>query len=152
MFRVVISGYLDGGGVVVFGGHLFRPWLPGAGDFVPLDVRSHRDYEVAWLADHLVFAGVVPADLTYRRAVARFFARGHHPPPEGAEVLARLPGGRPITYVDRVSSAGTILVHASADLLGYHGIGSTADRVPGQLLDWIGAEAARRRGEVGATR
>ena len=45
--RAVIHRYLDGGGVIVFGGHLHRPWLPGASMFVPLDVRSHRDYEVA---------------------------------------------------------------------------------------------------------
>jgi hypothetical protein len=64
--RAVIHRYLDGGGVIVFGGHLHRPWLPGASMFVPLDVRSHRDYEVAWVADHPVFNGVDPSDLTCR--------------------------------------------------------------------------------------
>jgi hypothetical protein len=32
----VIRDYLDRGGVVVFGGHLHRDWLPGASLFVPL--------------------------------------------------------------------------------------------------------------------
>jgi hypothetical protein len=143
--RAVIRRYLDDGGVVVFGGHLHRHWLPGASMFVPLEVRSHRDYEVAWVADHPIFDGVDPSDLTYRRGVAGFFARGHHPPPDGAEALVRLAGGQPVTYLDRCSTAGTILVQSSGDLLGYYGLDSTATRIPGQLLDWAGAEANERR-------
>ncbi|MGH8998357.1 MAG: hypothetical protein ACRDY7_03105, partial [Acidimicrobiia bacterium] len=145
----VIARYLDGGGVVVFGGHLHRPWLPGTSPFAPLEVRSFRSYQVAAVADHPVFAGVDPADLTFRRGVAGFFARGHHPLPDHpVEVLTRLAGGEPATYVDRHASAGTVLVHASCDLLGYHGLeGSTAARIPSQLLDWVAAEGRRRRQE-----
>jgi hypothetical protein len=150
--RAVIQDYLDGGGVVVFGGHLHRNWLPGASMFVPLEVRSHRDYEVVWVAEHPIFDGVEPSDLTYRRGVAGFFARGHHPPPDGAEVLVRLAGGQPVTYLDRCSTAGTILVQSSGDLLGYYGLDSTAARIPGQLLDWIGVEAVERRARAGAAR
>lgn len=147
----VIRRYLDGGGVVVFGGHIHRDWLPGASPFVPLESRP-RNYEVAWLAEHPIFAGVDPSDLTYRRGVAGFFARGHHPLPDGAEVLARLATGEPVTYLDRSSTAGTILVQSSGDLLGYYGLDSTAARVPGQLLDWISTEAQERRARVGAAR
>lgn len=143
--RTVIADYLDRGGVVVFGGHLRRPWLPGASPFVPLAVRSFRDYEVAWVAAHPVFAGVQPADLTRRRGVAGFFARGHHPPPPGAEILTRLAGGHPATYVDTVSTAGAILVQATCDLQTYAaGLDSTAARIPRQLHAWIRAEADRR--------
>lgn len=144
--RKVISDFLDTGGVVVFGGHLHRDWLPGASRFVPLDGRSFRDYEVTHVADHPVFAGVDPGDLTRRRGVAGFFARGHHPPPPDATVLTRLSGGQPSTYVDQHSTAGTILVQASCDLLVFGtGLDSTAARLGPQLLDWITAEAARRR-------
>ncbi len=150
--RDVIREYLDGGGVVVFGGHLHRDWLPGASMFVPLEVHSYRDYEVTWVAEHPIFAGVDPSDLTYRRRVAGFFARGHHPPPDGAEVLVRLAGGQPVTYLDRCSTAGTILVQSSGDLLGYYGLDSTAARIPGQLLDWVGIEAGERRAGLKAAR
>ena len=144
--RGVIHRYLDGGGVVVFGGHLHRDWLPGASMFVPLEQPSLATYRVERVADHPIFAGVDPEDLTFRRGVAGFFARGHHPPPPGAEVLTELAGGVPATYLDRVSTVGTILVHASGDLLSYGGLaGSTAARIPGQLLDWIQAESAQRR-------
>lgn len=149
--RGVIRDYLDAGGVVIFGGQLHRDWLPGAAPFVPLTAPSLRSYRVAEIVDHPVFAGVDADDLTFRRGVAGFFARGHHPVPDGAEVLVRLMGGEPATYVDRVSTRGTILVQASCDLPGYAGgAGATAQRIPGQLLDWVHAEsriqqAPRRR-------
>lgn len=131
--RDVIARYLDGGGVVVFGGHLHRDWLPGAAPFVPLATRTLAGYRVAAVADHPLFAGLTADDLTFRRGVAGFFARGHHPPPPGAQVLTRLAGGQPATYLDRVSTAGTILVHATADLAGHVGT---------RLVDWILSEAS----------
>lgn len=134
--RRVIRGYLDGGGVVVFGGHLHRDWLPGASAFIPLANRSLAGYRVVEVADHPVFRGKGPDELTFRRGVAGFFARGHHPVPAGAEVLTRLSGGEPATYLDRGSTAGTIVVQATSDLLGYCGEA---------LLDWVVAESARLR-------
>jgi len=149
--RDVLRDYLDAGGVVIFGGHLHRDWLPGAAPFVPLSPPSLRGYRVAEVAEHPIFAGVEPDDLTFRRGVAGFFARGHHPVPEGAEVLVRLAGGEPATYVDRVSTAGTILVQTSCDLLGYAGsAGGTATRIPDQLLDWARAESRISRGAAPA--
>lgn len=150
--RGVIRAHLDSGGVLVFGGQLHRDWLPGTSHFVPIDPPSLPAYRVTEVAEHAIFTGVDPDDLTFRRGVAGFFARGHHPPPAFAEVLVRLSGGEPVTYLDRVSTAGTIVVHANGDLLGY---GSESDnsaaRIPGQLLDWALAEAARRRGSAART-
>ncbi|MGH3612112.1 MAG: hypothetical protein ACRDRK_05765 [Pseudonocardia sp.] len=144
--REVIRRYLDGGGVLLFGGQLHRDWLPGASRFVPLARPSLEAYRVAEIAPHPIFDGVEPDDLTFRRGVAGFFARGHHPPPPGAEVLVRLSGGEPATYIDRVTTAGTIVVHANGDLLGYDGLpGSTATRLSGQFLAWAFAESATRR-------
>lgn len=137
--RGVIRDFLDGGGVVIFGGHLYRDWLPGASPFVPLAERCLATYQVVEVADHVIFHGLRPEELTFRRGVAGFFARGHHPPPEGAQVLTRLAGGQPATYLDRVSTAGTIVVQASSDLLGYCGEA---------LLDWALAESARRRAKL----
>jgi hypothetical protein len=139
--RGVIREFLDSGGVVIFGGHLYRDWLPGASPFVPLAERSLATYQVVEVADHVIFHGLRPDELTFRRGVAGFFARGHHPVPDGAQVLTRLAGGEPATYLDRVSTAGTILVQASSDLLGYCGK---------PLLDWAIAESARRRAEAAA--
>ncbi|MGH3801361.1 MAG: hypothetical protein ACRDTD_14740 [Pseudonocardiaceae bacterium] len=137
--RAVLRSFLEGGGVVIFGGHLYRDWLPGASPFVPLAERKLTTYQVVEVAEHPIFRGLQPDELTFRRGVAGFFARGHHPVPDGAQVLTRLAGGEPATYLDQVSTAGTILVQASSDLLGYCGEA---------LLGWAIAESARRRAEV----
>lgn len=144
--RSVIRAYLDGGGVLIFGGQIHRDWLPGASAFEAISPPSLQAYRVTEIAQHPIFEGVEPDDLTFRRGVAGFFARGHHPPPDRAEVLVRLSGGQPVTYVDRFSTAGTILVQSNADLFGYAVEDtSTAARIPQQLIDWAVAEAAQRR-------
>lgn len=142
--RQVLAGYLDRGGVVVWSGQLFRPWLPGCGLFEPVAVRSFRDYVVQVLEPHPVFDGVDPADLTFRRGVAGFFARGQHPPPAGATVVLALAGGAPVVYMDRSSTPGTVLAHAGTGLLGWAGDGSSAARIAPQLLDWVVSERASR--------
>lgn len=148
-----IRAFLDSGRVLTFTGHLFRPWLPGARPFVPKGVdavqriprgvHSSAAYNVHVIVPHPVFEGVLQRDLTLRRGVRGFFARGHHPPPDGAEILLALESGEPITYVDRSSTGGTVLVHAGADLLGYVGDDTTAARVAPQLLRWMRDEFAR---------
>lgn len=148
--RAVIRTYLDGGGVLVFGGQLHRDWLPGAARFQVIDPPSLQAYRVTEIAEHPIFEGVKPDDLTFRRGVAGFFARGYHPPPAGAEVLIRLSGRQPVTYLDRVSTAGTIVLQSNGDLLGYANEHSTAARIPAQLIDWAVEEAARRKSIVGS--
>jgi hypothetical protein len=135
--RTQVADYLDAGGVVVFGGHLFRQWLPGAQPFVPKSMRSFRDYEVRILASHPIFAGVEERDLTLRKGVAGFFARGHHALPNGAQALVSFGSGEVVTYVDRATTRGTILVQATSGLLGCVDAETTAARIPGQLLDWV---------------
>lgn len=139
--RDVVASFLGRGRVVVFCGQLFRRWLPGCEPFMPAPIRGFGDYVVKLATDeggepHPVFAGVAPDDLTFRRGVAGFFARGHHPPPPGARILATLAGGQPITWVDQDSTAGTVFVHAGADLLGYGADDTSAARMVPQLLDW----------------
>jgi hypothetical protein len=143
--RDAVRGYLDSGGVLVFGGQVHRDWLPGASRFVALSPPSLAAYRVTEIAAHPIFDGVEPDDLTFRRGVAGFFARGHHPPPPGAKVLVRLSGGQPVTYVDEVSTAGTIVLHANGDLFGLDSHDGTGARVPGQLLEWAVAQAERNR-------
>lgn len=134
--KEVIRDFLGAGKTLVFSGHLFREWLPGCGLFVPKVIDSVKDYSVTLEDEHPVFEGVDPADLTFRRGVAGFFARGHHPPPPGAQILARLGGVEPIVYVDRSTTEGVILAHSGNDLLGFAD-GGTADRIVPQLIGWI---------------
>ncbi|MGH9151490.1 MAG: phosphate starvation-inducible protein PhoH [Acidimicrobiales bacterium] len=137
--RAVVERFLGQGKVVIFCGHLLRRWLPGCEPFVPATIRSFRDYAVRLCEPRTIFAGVLEDDLTFRRGVAGFFARGHHPRPHGAEVLATLAGGEPTTWIDRATTAGAVFTHAG-DLLTYPDGGSTAARVVPQLLDWAVSE------------
>ncbi|TCJ16726.1 phosphate starvation-inducible protein PhoH [Rubrobacter taiwanensis] len=148
--RKRIQDFLDSGKVLVFSGHLSREWLPGAGTFVPKEIRSFQDYEIHKAKDHPIFEGVETKDLTFRRGVAGFFARGHNPPPEGVEVILTLPGGEPVVYVDRRSTRGVIFVSACYDLLGF-GLDrlysddapeTTASLIAPQLLAWIEKETS----------
>ena len=142
--REVIAGFLDSGRVVVFCGQLLRPWLPGCGTFVPAPVTSYRDYVVRIVVRHPVFDGVEADDLTFRRGVAGSspVATTRRP---GAEVLAELAGGQPVTWVDRSTTRGTIFVHAGNDLIGFAD-DSSAARLGPQLVDWVEAEAGRLAG------
>jgi hypothetical protein len=156
--RAHIRAFLDRGRVLVFNGHLFRDWLPGAQPFVPKGLDGTRlvprgihesdDYNVRVVTPHPIFAGVAEDDLTWRRGVRGFFARGHHPVPAGAEVLLALQSGEPIVYVDRVSTRGTILVHGGNDFLGLAGDSTSAARVAPQLIDWMRQEARARSAQA----
>ncbi len=139
-----IRAFLDAGRVVVFSGMLFRPWLPGAGMFVPRMVTSHQDYFLKQVAPSPILEGIKIEDLVFRRGVAGFFARGHHQPPPGAEVILELPGGEPALYIDRVTTAGTIVVHGGNDMIGLGEDGTTAGRLVPQLLAWMRGEARER--------
>ena len=131
-----IRAFLDEGNILMFSGHLFREWIPGASIFVPKTINSHLDYVVTVL-DHPIFEGVQSEDITYNRGVSGFFCRGHHPIPEGVEVLLELPGGEPITYIDRVSSKGTILMHSGRNLLRYRHRNNSAGRIGEQLEKFL---------------
>ncbi|MNI60577.1 hypothetical protein D3C73_1158040 [compost metagenome] len=119
-----------------FGGQLFRHWIPGASLFVPKTIHTYLDYKVTVL-DHLIFDGVLSDDITYNKGVAGFFSRGHHPVPEGAEVLLKLAGEEPITYIDRHNSQGTIIVHAGRNLLKYRHQSSSAGRIGEQFHKFL---------------
>jgi hypothetical protein len=147
-----IRAFLDAGRVVVYSGMLFRPWLPGAGMFVPKAIHSFRDYFLTVVTPSPIFEGIEIDDLVFRRGVAGFFSRGHHQPPPGAEVILALPGGEPAVYVDRVSTAGTILLHAGNDLLGLAGDETTAGRLVPQLLAWLRSEARERMAQLASRR
>ncbi len=141
--RDIVRSFLDEGKIVIFGGHLFRPWLPGGSDFIPREIRSHADYHITIVQEEPFFAGVNPLELTYRKGVAGFFARGHHPLPEGAIPLLALPDGEPTLYIDRSSTGGTLLVSSGATLLGFDRFEDSTRPITERLLRWIREEYAR---------
>lgn len=142
--REKLAAYLNAGGIVVWSGHLVKEWLPGCAIFTPKEVTSHTDYELTFVSEHSVFAGVDTNDMTYNKGVAGFFARGSHTPiPDGAKALLTLPNDKVTTYIDRVTTKGTIFAHAGRDLFAQRGQGKTTDAISTQLLTWIHDEAKR---------
>ena len=145
-----LVGFLDAGGVLVFNGHLAYPFLPELQVFVPVDGRGLGALQVRRCAEHPVFDGVDPKDLTFRRGVAGFYGRGSNPPPPGAEVLHTLSGSNaPLDWLWQRPGGGLVFMHAGNDLWMYSGDSSSAARMTPQLLAWlfrcIAGNAERRR-------
>lgn len=126
--------------IVVFSGNLYLDWLPGGSTFIPKTINSHLDYVVSVAKPHPIFKGVDSQDMTYNKGVSGFFARGHHPAPEGAEVLLTLPEGEPIVYIDRKTTEGTILSYVGNDLFGYMINSKSSVQISQQLLQWVHEE------------
>lgn len=132
--RAMIRDYLDQGGVMVVSGEVFRPWLPGPEPFV----LTERDPDAPALAvaEHPIFDGLSADDF------GPAFGYGYHPAPASAEVLVSSAEGA-VMYVDRESTAGTIVLHAGHTLLGYAARESAARRMIPQLLTWMEQEGTR---------
>ncbi|MEM6761241.1 MAG: hypothetical protein AAF615_00035 [Pseudomonadota bacterium] len=135
----VITAFLEGGGRLVFNGHVAWPMLPELMTFVPLASRSLENLAVVRLSPHPVFEGVEAADLTFRRGVAGFYARGHNPPPSGAVPLTGVgPERVPCDWVLARPGGGEIFCHAGNDLWMYIDDTTTAGRIVPQLIAWAG--------------
>ncbi|MER1959345.1 MAG: phosphate starvation-inducible protein PhoH [Solibacillus sp.] len=151
--KQVIADFLQDRKIVSFFGDLVTDWLPGQEMFIPKEIKWHGDYDVQIAKPHPIFEGVTEEDMTINRGVKGFFARGHHPAPENAEVLLTLPGGATITYIDRESTNGTIFVHSGGSLFNTGGrmqpvVDKTTDRIPAQIEAWAREEYNRlQKGE-----
>ena len=146
--KQVIADFLQDRKIVSFFGDLVTDWLPGQEMFIPKEIKWHGDYDVQIAKPHPIFEGVTEEDMTINRGVKGFFARGHHPAPENAEVLLTLPGGATITYIDRESTNGTIFVHSGGSLFNTGGrmqpvVDKTTDRIPAQIEAWAREEYNR---------
>lgn len=140
--RGQLESFLAGGGAIVVCGHVGHPFLAELAPFRPIPGYRLDDLTVNREAEHPVWLGVDPADLSKRRGVAGFYGRGANPPPPGARIVNSLgPGRHPVDFDCRPAVGGRLLVHAGADLWGYFGAGNSAGRLMPQLLDWIAQEA-----------
>lgn len=146
--RALIEQFLNDGKIVIWGGHLTTKWLPGCALFTPKKINAFSDYEISIVKEQPIFDGVLAEELTFTKGVAGFFARGSHTPiPAQAEILTTLPDAATVTYIDRHTTAGTILVHAGRDLFTLRDQHRTTDRISTQLLQWIHDEyEALKRG------
>lgn len=139
--RAKIAAFLDAGNIVVSCTHIFRPWLPGVNLFMPKEIRRFEDYSVTIDEQSAIFGDVKQEELTVRKGVAGFFARGFHPVHrDDVEVHIRFTDGTPITYVDRTTTNGTIFVHTSRDIFTYATGNNTSKLVAPRMYDWLKRE------------
>ena len=138
--KQIIENFLSEGKVVVFCGHLFRQWLPGCSLFMPKKLNSYNDYLVQTVPGASLFDGVEVEDMVFNKGVAGFFARGYYYAPEKAEVCLTFTDGKVISYIDRHTTNGTIIVHAGQNLLSYKNATNTKKKISEQALELLKQE------------
>ena len=138
--KQIIEDFLSEGKVVVFCGHLFRPWLPGCSLFMPKKLNSYNDYLVQTVPGAPLFDGVEIEDMVFNKGVAGFFARGYYYAPEKAEVCLTFKDGKVISYIDRHTTNGTIIVHAGQNILSYTNATNTKKKISEQALNLLKQE------------
>lgn len=142
--RPLLDGFVAAGGRLVACGQVVLPFVAGLCPFRPLSYRGVADLTVHRLADHPVWHGVDPADLTFRRGVAGFYGRGCYPDlPAAARVVHGLGAGRHPLDAAYPHGAGEVLVHGGNDLWGYLEDDTTAALMTPNLLDWVLAGGGR---------
>lgn len=135
-----LEAFLDGGGILVFNGHLAHPPVRGLRPFVGVGGHGVDILRIHRLSDHPVFDGVDADDLTFRRGVAGFYARGYNPPPDQALVLNGIgPDRMPTDWVWHRQQGGTVFMHSGLDLWAYAADPTSAARMAPQLLSWLDA-------------
>ncbi|MBO0998399.1 phosphate starvation-inducible protein PhoH [Bacillus sp. SD075] len=141
--KEVISDFLNNGNVVVFCGHLFRDWLPGCSLMMPTKINSYKDYYVQPVPGAPLFEGVAVEDMVYNKGIAGFFARGYYRAPKDAEVCLTFTDGKVITYIDRHTTNGTVIVHSGRSLLGYKSDSKTTGKIRIQMVALLEQEVAQ---------
>ena len=130
----IIENFLNEGKVVMFCGHLFRQWLPGCSLFMPKKLNSYQDYFVKTIPGAPLFDGVEIEDMVCNKGVAGFFARGYYHAPENAQICLTFTDDKVITYIDRHTTNGTIIVHGGQNLLSYKDAKDTKKKISEQAL------------------
>lgn len=139
--KEMIEQFLNDGKIVVACTHIFRPWLPGVNLFMPKTIRNHADYEMQVMKEDSFFRGVEMQELAYRKGVSGFYSRGYHPVTnKDAEVLLAFLDGTPITYIDRSTTNGTVVIHSARDLLTYATGENTTQLIAKQFMEWLRGE------------
>jgi hypothetical protein len=131
-----IAAYLERGGTIIANGHVAYPFLPQMTQFHPIPHYRLEDLEVRRHDAHPIWEGVSVDDLTRRRGVSGFYARGWHAPPSGAEIIHTIgKAERPIDFIYGVGM-GRVLFHGGNDLWSFADRNTSAARLAPQLLEW----------------
>lgn len=136
--RDLLAAFAAAGGRIAVMGHPLTDFLPGLGVWRKLAYTGPKDLAVTIADPHPVWAGVDPTDLSTRKGVTGFYARGYVDKiPADAIVATRI--GRhelPLDYVYPLGD-GQVLAHGGNDLTGWRDDPNTSARMTPQLIDWL---------------
>ncbi len=129
-----IEEYLARGGVVVANGHYAYSYLPRMAGFHTIDNYRLSDITVLRLAEHPIWLGIDPHDLTFRRGVSGFYGRVWHEAPPDAQIIHAL--GKPEMPLDFIYSVGRgrVLFHGGNDLWTFGGEGR---QLASRIMQWV---------------
>ena len=143
-WREALEDHLLAGGLVIFNGHLVYPLFNELPLFQVAQGRGREDLIIERVAEHPVFAGVECENLSFRRGVAGFYARGGNPMPPQAQLLHRLQkDGSTVDWVWQRPQGGTIFMHSGNSMWLYQNDATSAARIAPQLVAWMLDYAAR---------
>ena len=145
--KQVIEDFLNEGKIVVANTHIFRPWLPGVGLFMPKEIKKHSDYLMESAHDNTFYKGVDMMELAYRKGVSGFYARGSHPVVnKESEVMLQFTDGTPIVFIDRTATKGTVVAGSCRDFLSYATGENSTQLITPQFLAFLDEELIRLKG------
>jgi hypothetical protein len=129
-----IEEYLAGGGVVVANGHYAYPYLPRMAGFHTIDNYRLSDITVLRVAEHPIWHGIDPHDLTFRRGVSGFYGRVWHDAPADAKIIHAL--GKPNLPLDFIYPVGRgrVLFHGGNDLWSF---GGDDKQLAPRIMQWV---------------
>jgi hypothetical protein len=121
-------------------GPVMHPFLPEFDrGFVPLPERNLASLRISVALGGGVFDGVSAGDLTFRRGVAGFWARGSQTPPPDATILTTLGSDQvPCDWCVMRHGGGRLFVHPGNDVWTFREPGTTTVDLWPKLLDWLG--------------
>lgn len=133
-----LEKFIRQGGRVALMGHPVVKFLPGQGDFRKLDYAAPAELYLSAGDAHPVWNGVDFLDISARRGVTGFYARGYtlnHP--RGAVIASHIgPHKLPVDYVYAYGK-GQVLIHPGIELAVFAGDQNSAARIHPQLIDWL---------------
>lgn len=136
--RELLTEFATRGGRIAVMGHALTDFLPGLGVWRKIAYTGPKDLAITLGDPHPVWEGVDPADLSVRKGVTGFYARGYVDKiPDAAIVTTRIGRHRlPLDFVYPLGD-GQVLVHGGNDLTGWHNDPNTSARMTPQLIDWL---------------
>lgn len=136
--REQLTEFVRGGGRIAVMGHVVTDFLPGISLWQKMQYTGPKDLAITIADPHPVWNGVDPAELSSRKGVSGFYARGYpQAVPAGAVVTTRI--GRQQLALDYVYpiDSGFVLVHSGNDLTGWQSDPDSTSRMSRQLFDWL---------------